>query len=248
MAVIHQALVRITMPQLDPLDDAVSISLAYGSQVALGGASDTGLLVNNVPNLINVPATGAVFPMASYLGPQIDRRTNHARIDVYDIGPHLDGTPHGSPVDGGTFTVGAIHDGSTTEPDGVAACVSFRADYGSDVEFGAPTGVETGRLRPRARDRGRFYLGPVNSLAIDQVSATGRCIWSAVFIADALASLQSVCTISNYPVPGNANWSLSVWSRKNATLKKAAELWMDDRPDYQRRRTDPGLKTFRSAV
>jgi hypothetical protein len=38
---------------------------------------------------------------------------------------------------------------------------------------------------------------------------------------------------------GSETWELVVWSRKNASVKLPFETFMDDRFDYQRRRSDP---------
>lgn len=237
MAAIHQALVRVTMPQLGPLDDPVTISLAYESQSSGGQPANTADLINHVPDFFNVTAAGSTIGAGGYISPSVDRGANHCRIDVYDVGPHLNGTPHGSPVDSGTFTM--LPTSGIPLPQGIAAAVSFRSDYGADVEFGVG-------MRPRARDRARFYLGPLTQLTCRTEDATNRCIFDPTFQTNILAQLYSIHVFATGIEPLDSVWALSVWTRKGATFKKATEAWMDDRPDYQRRRSDPGLKTFKS--
>jgi hypothetical protein len=75
-------------------------------------------------------------------------------------------------------------------------------------------------------------------------STTGRCDFSANFITDMLASLFSIS--GTHTTAGDA-WNFRVWSRKDARLKLPTEAWMDNRIDYQRRRSDPNsAKTFRA--
>lgn len=238
------ALVRLTMPQQNPNDDTASISLAYKAN-GLDTSSDVGLLVDQVPHLITQVATGAGHAIGTWLAPSFSRTANICRVDVYDVGAHLDGSPHGSPVASGTWTMPAAL-GTDGLPAGLAAALSFRADYGTDVEFSGPRAEGAGGTRPRARDRGRFYLGPLVPQAITTAPSDGHVTFGSVFIDDCLADLQQVVTISETIPPDS--WGLAVWSRRNASMKLVTELWMDDRPDYQRRRSDPGTKTFRSAT
>ena len=247
MASIHNAYVKVTVPSLDPDDDPMSIGFAYRT-IAVGGiSSDTEFLVDNVPNFLNTAGAGASQAMSQWLAPSLDRGTNHCRVDVYDVGSALNGSAHGSPVDSGTFTLAAA--GSVNGlPQGVAACISYRADYGTDVEFGAPTGVETGHLRPRARDRNRIYVGPLLLPAVSSLGPSGRCTFTSQFITDCLHNLHQILVINSTEIDDpTSSWGLSVWSRKGAFMKGITEFWMDDRPDYQRRRSDPGVKTFLAA-
>jgi hypothetical protein len=235
--------VVLTIPQVSPLDDPVSVSLHYrdlGGTPA--GSANTLALIGS--NLFNTVGAGASLPMSSYLGSQADRGTNHCVTNVYDVTAHLDGTPHGSPVATMLWTLGASI-GAPNLPESVAACVSYRADYGTDVEFGAPTGVETGRTRPRAQDRGRLYFGPlVQGVAISEVP-TGRVHFTTQFITDCLANVKQMLIVNGGDSEFGNQWGLSTWSRKGAVMKGITEFWMDDRPDTQRRRADPsGLKTF----
>lgn len=220
----------MTIPTVDPLVDAVTVSLVYAND----GAATIDL-VTNCPNLFNVQGAGASEALYLYLSPVLDRTANHGTISVYDITAHLDGSPHGSPVDGGTFTL--LGGEGTPMPEGLAACVSYRADYGTDVEYGPHT-------RPRARDRNRHYFGPLTQACFNFPTSTARVSFASRFMTDCLANTKQVEVITGTGLPPD-QWNLQVWSRKNASVKPVAEYWMDDRPDYQRRRSDqPGNKTF----
>jgi hypothetical protein len=228
------ALVRMTIPLLDPLLDPVTVQLVYQNDGAV--ESD---LVAHCPGLFNVVGAGATNSMAHYLAPSVDIGANHCSIEVYDITSHLDGSPHGSPVAAGNWTL----TGTTENPslvEGIAACVSYRANYGTDVEFGVGT-------RPRARDRNRHYFGPLTANTVTLPTDGTRVKFTSGFINDCLYNTKQVEVITGTGIAPD-QWNLQVWSRKGAFVKPVAEYWMDDRPDYQRRRSDqPGNKTFIAA-
>lgn len=230
------ALIKVWMPALDPTDDPATNGFVFLGSGATDFTSISDLFTH-VLNFYNTHGTGGTHPISYYLGAQLDRAPNHCTISAYDITGHLNGTPHGSPVAVQNWTLGAS---AATEvlPSGVAAAVSFRADYGTDVEFGPHT-------RPRARDRNKVFVGPINLAAISSDSTTNRCILSVPFVTDALAALFDLSEVVDET---GADWVLQVWSRVNAATKLAVEGFMDNRPDYQRRRSDPApaARTFRA--
>lgn len=179
---------------------------------------------------LNGLAAGQAVAMKDYISTVIDRSANATEIEYYDITTHLAGTPAGSPIDILTFTLAAASSGGQTLPEGCAATLEYRADYGTDVEFGPGT-------RPRARDRNRFYLGPLKDTAVGLEALTNRCVWTAQFITDILSAAATLQT------PFSGTTGAVVWSRKNAAVKfPVAQQLLDDHPTYQRRRVDPGVK------
>lgn len=224
------------IPSKDAVTDEVSNSFVFESDTATD-YTGIGYIASHIENFYNATAVGATNPIKHYLSTVLDQTTNHALWTAYDITAHLDGTPHGSPIGAGNWTLGSTG-ASEDYPDGVAATVSFRAAYGTDVEFGTGT-------RPRARDRNRFYVGPLNVSAFLTDDTTGRCKFQSQFLTDALAALLA---LSDSVTAGSWEYNLRVWSRKNASVKIPVEGWMDDRPDYQRRRSDPnpGSKVFQA--
>lgn len=220
-------IVRAIIPSIDATVDPSSNTFCfYGS-----GASDfSGVtpLLTAVENFYNTTSGGASEPIGYYLSDVLNRGTGACALEVYDITSHLDGSPHGAPVAMTSWTLHAGA-GSTSIPEGVAATLSIRADYGTDVEFGPGT-------RPRARDRNRIYLGPLQLPAFAEDSTTHRCTLKSTFVADVLA--KAVYLSASIDLGGD-NWVWQVWSRKNAATKVPIQAWMDNRPDYQRRRSDP---------
>lgn len=168
---------------------------------------------------------------STYGAPSIDTGTSHGMIEAYDVTAHLDGSAAGSPVATQAYT--AVAEGTLTSlvPEGVACCVSYRANYGTDVEFGTGS-------RPRARDRNRFYIGPLYGACLSAEATTHRAAFSTAFINVVLGALNTLALVNEGATP---TWALRTWSRKNASTSVAQTAWIDDRPDYQRRRADPSV-------
>lgn len=231
-------LARFELPVIDPSTDNASFQLHFEAT-----GSDTSIDFSELDEacqdfIQDTPPGGSHIPGA-YLSTEVDRSTNAGTVTYYDITGHLDGSPAGAPIHMATFTVpAAIETDSGNLPAGIAAVVSYRADYGSDVEFGT-------HIRPRARDRNRFYFGPLSNTLRAQDSTTHRPKLASVFVADMLLALKALSTLrEGFP----NQMQLVVWSRAAAAVKLANTAWMDDRFDYQRRRSDPtpATRTFQS--
>lgn len=158
--------------------------------------------------------------LSTYLAPSISR-TENPQIKHYNLDGHLNGTAHGSPV---RIDVMADIDPvglSTGLPAEVACCLSFNGAFGSDPEFGPGT-------RPRSRDRGRIYFGPlISSMAVTD-GTTGRVTPNP--------SLQGDLIIAASVLRDDADTHWAVWSRKDAALKLVTTVSVDDSFDTQRRR------------
>jgi hypothetical protein len=230
----------ISIPNLDPINDTASWSFEFESDTATD-FSNISAVITACQNFVTTAGTGGAASIGFYLSASVDRATNHAAVTVYDITGHLDGSPHGSPVAMQNFTIPVGSGSAQAFPEGCAAALSFRGDYGTDVEFG---GSPPGRTRPRARDRNRVYIGPLSSVCAQKDATTGRCEWSSTFVTDALAALFS---LSGTHTAGGDAWNFRVWSKKDAALKLPTESWMDNRVDYQRRRSDEGgVRVYRA--
>jgi hypothetical protein len=120
-------------------------------------------------------------------------------------------------------------------PEGVAAALSFRSDYGTDVEFIRDPVTHKVTHRPRAMHRGRMFLGPFGTNAFGQDGTTHRTKFQAVFMSDACTALNKNLLVTD---SGSNAWHFQQWSRRSGVARDITTIWMDDRPDYQRRRTD----------
>lgn len=228
------ALVKTILLSTDTDVDNASWQFVFHSNTAADFSGITPV-IGAVEAFTNTAGTGGAHPLAWYISDVMSRGVADTTIEVYDITTHLDGSPHGSPVAMSNYHLGIVGTTPRGLPEGVAATISFRADYGTDVEFGPHT-------RPRARDRNRVYVGPLTTDAIDYGQLGHQCVLKDAFITDCLAALFDLSGVHG------SDWVLQVWSRVNAAVKLPTIGWMDNRPDYQRRRSDPrpGFKTSRS--
>lgn len=158
--------------------------------------------------------------LAGFLAPALSRTANASLVKFYDLTGHLDGSAHGSPIYQVPFTLAAAVPGAEGMPSEVAACLSFRAGYGTDAEF-------AGGTRPRSRDRGRIYLGPLTK-SVTQQDSNGRVRLSVSFQETILSGALILASSTV------AAWS--VWSRANANVDPVMAWWVDDAFDTQRRR------------
>lgn len=235
MAPLQNLHVKLILPTLSPLLDNVTWDFSYFTTFTTQDATDLSQLATTLVGKVNAIPTGGVAAINSYVSPTIDRGSTKCGWQIYDVSAHLNGTPAGSPVLIGSWTLGGTP-ADAPIPEGVAATVTLQAPYGTDVEFLPNT-------RPRARDRGRLYFGPLSISTLDNDVTTHRTKLKTNFMGDLTKWIKDVNVITS--AAHTVVWNLAVWSRKNAAMKSLQEVWVDDRPDYQRRRTDQStIKTI----
>lgn len=208
-----------------PRDVAINTFNFRGST---GNTEAVQAITARLQNLYNV-GEGASQTLASHMGLSISRAS--CRIKVYEV-PTTFG-PMGDPIEDLGWSLGAAGTGIYPLPMEVAVCCSM---------VGLDQGV--GDTIPIRRRRGRFFLGPLNSLAIDttldnypNVSNTTRTN---------LAAKAAVLQAAN---DEDATWC--VWSRAGWEAGAGADAWqevqsgwVDNEFDTQRRRElDPTART-----
>lgn len=217
MAIVHTT-VTLEHKSGQPRDRVVN-SFTFSSVGVIG---DFGFFdVNSaLESFYNDTPSGTAGSIASLISGAMSRVIKPI-IRHYDITAHLGGDPAGSPVAEYDFSANLdVNSGGQPLPSEVALCLTAAADFGSDVEF-APGS------RPRARDRGRLYLGPLHAGVLD-VGAVNEPVPSPSAInilAGAGAALRD-----------NANTTWCVWSRAGAIVKPVVDVWVDNAFDTQRRR------------
>jgi len=216
---------KILLTSQSSLLPTSSFALNYFTASAAADLFDVSDLGNKILlSLTTIPAGGTNAP-SKYLGTSVSRTANNCHIEGYDITSHLAGTPHGSPIVLGNWTAStALTVGDL--PEGCCVVITLQAPYGTDVEF-APG------ARPRARDRGRIYFGPMHGGSFT-ADANGRAALSTIVRTDLTAWIKAINTFTT--APHTCLYNLGVWSRKNAAIKPLQECWVDDRFDYQRKR------------
>lgn len=176
--------------------------------------------------------------VGEYISDYVDRAVTH-QIDVYTIGTHL-----GSPVWSAPWLGPVTAAPANALPAECAGVLSFHADLTGVLEVGPtvsdiPTdedaidqgapATHTGQSKPRARRRGRLYVGPLTNVALQSI--TPPYMLDSTF-------LQTLREAAGYLASslGGANWAWSVWSRRDQTTYPVVGGWTDDAPDTQRRR------------
>lgn len=198
-------------------EDVVENTFAFAHTPAFDGTAATAIAAQ-LSAFYTAVGTGGSAAIQSWLGNSIQTTSGH-EIVYYDITGHLDGSPHGAPI--ATAPLSITSTGATCLPDELAACVSFHGDYGTDVEF-------SGVTRPRARHRGRVYIGPLSTSAIVNASGTHAVNVTNQLCVDFAAAAGDLM--------GDPTYTWSVWSRARATLDVVVAGWVDNAFDVQRRR------------
>lgn len=155
--------------------------------------------------------------IGSWISDQVDRGATH-ELQAFTI---VAG-PLGSPRLTSAWLGPTSNSSSNNLPTEVAGVLSFHADLTGILE-------EAPSSRPRARRRGRVYIGPLVGEAVSMSSP-----------APALVSAFTSAMRSNATVMFDAldadGWDWCVWSRADAVLRPVVGGWTDDAPDIQRRR------------
>ena len=173
-----------------------------------------------------------------------DDPSSVGRISVYLMPPT--GTPLGSPIYEDHFgLIGAS--GDRAMPNEVALCLSYAANTDGVLEVGPgatdiPTSesaqdqgapaTHSGATRPKARTRGRIYIGPLNIDAITNES--GDPTYPApdnMFISTLKESAENFAA---RVAAGGYTWC--VWSQRELAMRFVTQGWVDNAWDTQRRR------------
>ena len=132
------------------------------------------------------------------------------------------GAPSGGPID--TRAIAAMHSrtgGTVDLPSECAVVLTFNSDFGTAPEFGP------GHTRLRARHRGRIYIGPLTSLAIESGTV------SAPHVSPAMIDTLSA---AGHALVNDAATLWAQWSRVDAVFRPIIGGSVDNATDTQRRR------------
>lgn len=174
-------------------------------------------MADDLKTFYNTPAAGATHEITWYMAGQAD--TPGARIKIYDLSdpipraPLFDETYTPSPAFGGT---------EQPLPSEVAVCLSYA---------GAPaSGV------PLARTKGRIYLGPLSTSAIDHSVAVDGISRPAAPMRSAMCNSAERLANDWADLDPVALWV--VYSPTSETYRGIVRWWCDNSWDTQRRRGD----------
>lgn len=179
-------------------------------------------------------AQATTFSIATYISNDISRAADACEVAIYDLTGHLDGSDVGSPIQVEQFTLGAALAASTPLPQEVACCMSYNASLVGVPEIDGVT-------RPRARRRGRLFIGPVNNAA-NSTDNPSRSRPSALFMNTVLQAADEQLASDGV----GSGWGWRQWSRVEATIRNVVNVSIDNAWDTIRSR---GVgPTFRSNV
>jgi hypothetical protein len=189
-------------------------------------ATDWAAAMTAVQHFYTASPTGTSLKVQQFLGRQISGATNASELATYEIDTTDIHHAFGSPVSVQPFTVAVGAAGPWPQESAIA--LSFRAAYGTDPEH-------DGTTRPRASDRGRVYIGPLDRSAGVAVLTP---IGTYMTVADpGVTDLLAKAAKALFAAAQTAGWIWSIWSRKQGVFKDVADYAVNDDFDSQRRRS-----------
>lgn len=240
-------LAQVTLPHKSGLarDQIVNTFTLFGETAA----SSLTALADDIISFYtatNDASGDATHSLCNWLSPIISRVASQASVRLYDIGGHLDGSPHGSPIFSKLWTVsGASY--TTVLPTEVCVAVTMEAVGRAAAPVETPDSADAGTARDRPKERltGRIYFGP---LPVESQSYEG--VTGVAKVNPTLAGnlRKSVNAVHDKLKARNPDGGLGVWSRKNAQVVPLANVSTDDAFDIQRRRGERALVRTREAV
>lgn len=214
----------VTFEHVDGLPrDRVVNTFSFVSEVDLA-EMDLDDISSAIEDFYNLEDATVDLAIGKHMSPAISRIALPV-VRHYFMDGHLNGTPAGSPHRIDTWSANLAAASATALPAEVACVLSFHSEYNLSAEF-APGS------RPRARKRGRLYIGPLNQSTLTTSSL--RAVPAPAFttrLADAGVRLRDRDDV--------AKWA--VWSRTAGTMFPVTGLWVDDEFDTQRRRGERAL-------
>lgn len=160
--------------------------------------------------------TSTALSVSDFIGEAVDRAVTH-ELQAFSIS--AGGSPIATDAWLGPAAPPTLNSNMPVEVCGV---LSFHADLTGVLE-------ETGATRPRARRRGRIYLGPLTSDAVDITADNPLLLPTFLTTMRAAANLMGDSADTD-------GWDWSVWSRADDELYVITGGWTDNAPDIQRRR------------
>ena len=202
-------LVTVTLPYESGLPQDVAVNtFAIGGSIADADGTDIAIAVSN----FWLSNGGSADPaLGSYIGHHVERADDACRIEVADI--NLATGALSPQVEIGRFTMTPNPIGTGDLPLEVALCTS----------------VSTSAAGGDQSTKGRWYLGPFNTTALDDGFTRG-------LPATELVNQLAFSTFLLAQALDAAGHRLQVWSRKNGTALDVVRGWVDNEFDTQRRR------------
>lgn len=223
-------LATVTIPHVNGIQkDAVQSAFAILDQDGSGMTVST--LTALLASFYNDGGAGRWNSLCHYLSGSLSRAANACAVKLYSLNGHLDGSAHGSPVGVGTFTLGATASGTNIAQQ-VAAVMTLRARQALSLAVEAPNLIPgEPNIRPRGRNSGRMYFGPLTTAALSGTSGTAS--------PGVHTNCRDDLTIAAETLQDGLNaqgLAWGVWSRTNEGISVISSVHVDDSVDVIRRR------------
>lgn len=215
-------------------EDSVQNSFTFmfsGTQAPTG--VQLAAIHNNLNEFYNVVPASSSLALCGFIGTSISRVAGAHRMTTYQVSGAPGQIVLGPPIDEFTFALGVVGAGATNIPNECAVTLSFHAQ-GAGLPEHAPGGA-----RPKARTRGRIYLGPLATNSIEVETTTNR-----VVVSQGLRTTLASSAARMLAAFQTAGISWAVYSVVNANANLIIGGHVDDAFDTIRSRgQDPVLKT-----
>jgi hypothetical protein len=204
--------------------DTVETTWAFILPTAPYSSTEAGNCANAVQAFFNGVHAPSTFPLSDYIARSISRVGFACTQEVYDLTD--DGVPgFGAPKDTYTYGLAAPAIVAASAPSELAIAVSFHSNTAGVPEHGV------GGTRPKARRRGRVYIGPFGVDVLTD-SGVGNTPEPSSLIIEILKNAATA--FMTQLVADGINWA--VWSRVDKLLRSVTGGWVDNAWDVQRRR------------
>lgn len=174
---------------------------------------DYQLLTTRLSTFYNTTNTSG-YRLADFMSQAISVDTGRCRIRYYDAAA----PDPGGPLAEQSWTFYNVGGPISNLPAEVAVCLSFAGDPSASM--------------PAGRRRGRIFLGPLSTAAMDQTPTHPR-------VGDNLTACGIASMVRLYEDTtgsGSVPWVWSVWSRTAGIMVPITNGWINNEPDTQRRR------------
>lgn len=210
-------LVRAVMQNVSGLPQDVVVNDFAFQCAAAPDSTDVTNITDAVDDFYRLDGSGFVA-VGKYIGQGVNRSATHElqffHIVAGPLGSPFASVPWLGPVAPSTVDVNL--------PSEVSGVLSFHGDLSVVPE-------ESGSTRPRARRRGRVYIGPLTTDAITPTLDNPH-------LSDGFTQSLRSCALRMKDAAEANDVPWCVWSRANATLYPVVAGWTDDACDTQRRR------------
>lgn len=232
-----------------PADDIVNNFTIAGNTDGLYVSEVVGVL-QAVADFYRATGPNHAITLASIMSREIDGGADRTWVKAYDISDVLGGGFMGSPIAAYTYAFPTVQGGSSL-PRELAAVLRFETASraaspveGADNLALGPPDADTKRDRPKSRETGRIYIGPLNFAVLSNnldssVNSTLRDVATGAGL-----DLHNALKAINPAILG-----LGVWSRQSAKVSPVKSFYMDNAMDVIRKRGQkPTAGTRRTAA